>query len=374
MATTAHLHLRVLVHVPWGERIPEDIVDVTPAPGDGQFQVAEPTRELGRSTLEPTASPAGIVARVLRGDGEPLPLALHVEIPYRITTLPAPPLALSAREDGGLWSLERDGLRLLPAAGGASEPLPLSGVRLAGAPAGAVWVVGLDEAWFVDAEAEIAGPFTWRSPLESIAVDGRLCRLGKDRPTTVLRLDSTGARDATAVSGAPEPMERLLWLDEDAVWTSTVDTLCRYGSDGVSCRMPIRGAGLTERGGPFLSGLEDRHLLLWREGPEPVHLPLSPAGLEAPDAAVVAVERERALVWDGRRGAWYRGDTLEGASDLDERSERDQLREIRWQEIAPYAFVGAPGGRVLVPVTGPSGVAVLEVWSADAGPHTPAAK
>lgn len=355
------LELRTLAHLPWEAGIQGDPVDVTPASDSGQFELAEKRRQFRRPALEPSAGPSGIVARVLGADGRALALAVHVTGPTRLERLPEPPLALAARRGGGLWSLEREGLRLLPGDGDSWAPGPANGVRLLGAPQDAVWVVGLEEAWLVTDTSEPAGPFAWRFPLETIAVGNRLVRLDRNKPATLLWLDGAGETEATSFPGRPAAMEHLLAVDGDRVWTSTHDTLQRHGPSGPDLRLAIRGAGLTAELAPFVATLLEGNLVLWRQGHDPLPLPLAPAALDPLGVAVVAVDGERVLAWDGRRRAWFGGGQLESAADLDPEAELSELVPMRWELGGPYCFVATPEGSILVPASGPSGMALLEL-------------
>ncbi len=354
------IELRAAAHLRWDQAVPPEVAVVGPQPGAGAFGVPGPTRIPTRSRAEVSAGEAGTVARILGPDGLPRPRALWVDGPGTRVELPGAPLSLAPHADGGVWSLQRDGLHHVAADGAVVSSVPASGVRLLGASGGGVWVLGLDGAWRVEAGGDVAGPYDWRDPFGSCAWDGRLCRLERGSPPGVRCLDAAGRSTLREMAAEADPFERLVSVDGEVVLTSLAHTLRRRGAGGAVAELAMAGAGLTAAGEPFLATRDGETLLLHAGGALPRRLSPSRAGLAA-DSYVLAVDGERVLLWAGDRAAWMAGETVERALEATDASYAAEIFPHAWRADEPYPFAGGRDGAVLLAATGPSGIAILEI-------------
>ena len=343
------------VHVPWGGPVPLDVAIVGPEPGDGAFEVPGPRRVPARPRLDPSDGPEGLPARVLGPDGISRSLAIRSFAPLAFVALPAPPLSLGARSNGGIWSLDRDALRHISSSGDLVASVKVSGVRLAGATADATWVVGLDEATLVGGDGHVERVVPWKDPLGTIGSKGGLCRLQGGEPAEIRCVDAGGATTARPLPTAGY-FERLLAVEQDATWTVTVTTLRRHGSGGIVTELPVLGAGIATAGEPFVAGMDGDATVLWVGRAASRRLALEPSS-----HAVLAVDGERALVWAGSRAAWYRGQELERAIEVDEALFRDEVFPMAWIMESVFPFVAGRDGTILIPTSGPSGMAIVEL-------------
>lgn len=360
VAGPLRIALRTAAHLRWDPSLPPEAAVPDPGPDAGAFGVPGPTRIPARPRAELSAGAAGTVARILDPDGLPRPRAVWMDGPGTRLDLPGPPLSLAPRADGGVWSLQRDGLHHVSAAGAVVSSVPMAGVRLLAAPGDGVWVLGLDAAWRVEDGGVVAGPDDWRDPFGSCAWEGRLCRLERGGPPGVRCLDATGGSTVRAMAGEPGPFERLVSVDGEAVLTATASRLRRYGADGAMTELAMAGAGLTAAGDPFLATRDGEATLLYAGGAPQRRLSPSAAGLPA-DASVLAVDGERVLLWAGDRAAWMAGETVERAFEATDASYAAEIFPHAWRADEPYPFVAGGDGAILVAATGPSGMAVLEI-------------
>jgi hypothetical protein len=352
--------LRPVAHLPWDQSLPLEVSVTGPEPGAGAFEVPGPTRIPVRPLAELTAGAGGIVARILGPDGLPRPYAVRVEGPGTTVSLPAPPLSLAPRADGGLWSLQRDGLHHVSSEGAVVSSVAVFGVRLLPLGGDGVWVLGLDQAWPVQGGGTAAGPHDWRDPLGSSVWNDSLCRPVPGGSAGIYCLDEAGRLTFSEMPTAPGPFERLVAMGSEFVLTSTADTLRRYGRDGPVAALTVRGAGRTAKGEPFLAAADGDATLLWFANAPPRRLSPSKAGLSAA-ASVVAVQGERVLLWEGSRAAWFAGGDVERSFPVDDAGYATELFPHAWRADRPYPFVAGRNGSVLIAASGPSGIAVLEI-------------
>ena len=161
---------------------------------------------------------------------------------------------------------------------------------------------------------------------------------------------------------APGPFERLLALGEGTMLTSTADTLWVRGPGGSTWSLPIFGAGVTASGEPFISSGDGSAATLWiGESGRARPFPLAPAGLAGRPAAVMTVDGERTLLWSGDRAAWYQGEAVARVFAVDAATYRQEIFPFAWHLPSPYPFSASANGGVLIPVSGPTDLGIIEL-------------
>ena len=91
----------------WNDELNIEVVEAGPPTRGSFIDLPGPKRLPTRPYLEPFAGPCGVVARVLRGDGQVMPLVVLVDKTETVRSISELPLALSAGSDGGVWVLTR---------------------------------------------------------------------------------------------------------------------------------------------------------------------------------------------------------------------------------------------------------------------------
>ena len=358
------IKLAPVAKLEWNNPLQLEVVEIEPPVGGSFLALPGPKRRPVRPYLEPLASPGGIAARVLRGDGKVMPVAVIVGETPKVMELPHPPIALSMRKDGGVWVLNHEGLVHRDGTGMEVQSVHISGITLVGGKENAVWVVGLNDAWFVEATGAIRGSYPWKGGFSSAGFEDRLCTLDKREPRPVRCLNPNGEERLINLSFSPEPFEQLLAFQDDKMVTITASKLRRYNTEGVTAELTVQSAGLTADGDVFLSGSKDREITLCsNQGIEKLfHLP---SDIPAPGVIpVVAVEGKRSIAYGLDRAIWYDRDRIENTFIVDEDSYRNDVFPKLWSLGTPRFATAKSDGSVVLSATGPSGLVLISIqWN-----------
>ncbi len=353
--------VRVRARWEWGETLGSRVVEVGDPPGASTLELPGPQSVPVRPYLDLFPSPAGIVARVVEGDGKVPPVAIRVGDEVRVSPLPEPPLALSAAAAGGLWVLTRGQLELRDAAGNLRGRHELDGMTLVGAEGGAVWAVGFETAWFLGADGGLRSEVTWPGGIDSAVGGTTLCCLERGERRRLRCLEPHGEVRFRTLGSTPGPFERLIGVAGRTVITHSGPWL-RWADDGGSAgELTVQAAGLTASGRAFLSGRKGTSVELWIAGDPVRELTLPPAApVEGPVTAVAAAGR-RALVYGLDFAAHYQGDLIDRAFQVDDHVYRAEVFPELWSLGGPRYAVADTQGTILLSATGPTGVAVIAV-------------
>lgn len=341
------------------------IVDVEPPPGGSFIELPGPRKQPRRPYLELFAGPAGVAARVIRGDGKAQPLAVLVgNGGHQVVTLPGQPLAVAARSNG-LWALYRDRLMAFDRAGSEQLAVDVAANHLVAATGDAAWVMSLDQVWYVDASGGRRGPYEWSGDLRSIASGDRLCALAKQAPYPVRCLAPGGEASTISLPEQPQPFEMLLALG-DGVAISHVgsNSVYWYSDEGSPDELAIRGAGMEASGRGFVASLvsgQGQRVSVQVEGGAEygVSVPEQPA-MKAP-VYVVAMDGERVLLHSRERAMWLDNGAIERSIDLDEASYRSEVFPHAWSLAPTRPLAALADGTVLISTTGPAGMALVRI-------------
>lgn len=354
------IKLSTIAKLQWDELPEVDVVKVQPPSGGSFLELPGSKSRPVRPYLEPFVNSHGVAARLLRGDGQVIPVAVVVNETPSILELPQPPLALSMRQDGGIWILNRGELVYSDISGKPIQTLPLSGITLVSGQGNAVWVIGLDNTWFITGEGNILGPYPWKAGFGSASSGNYLCRLDKKEPRKVHCLDKEGQQRLFTLSSSPQPFEQLLAFDEDRAVTKTASQLRLYDSDGVIAELVVQAAGLTVAGDAFISGSQESQIALFINQKEKfLRLPSSVNTLSA--YPVVAVADKRFLVYGLDQGIWYSGEQVERIFGVNEENYRQDIFPYLWQ-LGSHNFAAANSeGTVVLSASGPTGVVLISL-------------
>ncbi|NEQ97269.1 MAG: hypothetical protein F6K30_11185 [Cyanothece sp. SIO2G6] len=355
------VQLKLVTLLEWGEPIDLDIVEVQP-PKDGSFfEVPGPMSRLIRPYLELFTSPSGIAARVVRGDNQVLPFALLISEQPTVIELSEPPFALSVRTDGGIWVLDQSGLKQLDATGNLIQVLSLFGMKIVGGLEDSVWVIGLDEVWFVANDGhDIEGPYPWTGGLGSVNSGNCLCAFEKKDLHRIQCLNPNGETTYFSLPLSLQPFEKLLAFENNQVITLDAATLRFYDTTGVFSEIIVQSAGLTSASEPFISGRDGDEVLLQFNQESPRRFSIPSDVLESIAVSVVSVRDSQVLVYGMHTAAWYENYELEDMFVVDGESYQNDIFPHLWTLGIPN-FAVAIDGRVILSSTGPTGLVLISV-------------
>jgi hypothetical protein len=353
IAADETLGVEPLLIVPMTSVAPARIVDVTPVADAGRLELPGDMKRPVRPHLEPHASPAGLAARVVQGDGTAVPRVVLGD--GTIVPVAEQPVAVSARTDG-VWVMYGDRLVHHARDGAPVRTVALSGVSLSSSTEDAVWVTSLDAAWRVDRQGAVQGPWPWQGGQPVLAVGPDLCTRDKRDPRTLRCLSARGESSARALPDALLPLEQPLWLAEDRVVTLQGMTLrVRHGA-AIDLAVTLQAAGLDASGRAFLLTATDEETVLWHQDGTRRQLP--PGRLASPGAA--AVDGEQILVYGQGRAVSHR-DSGADEMQVGEQQYRDTVFPRVWQLAPVHAVAVRDDGLVVVSATGPENLALLAV-------------
>lgn len=404
----AALLLGPAVVVPWRQLPTAEIVDV-PVSAEG----AEGAKKIpARSYLELVGSPAGWAGRVMLADGTSSAVAVRGgRGGAQVMVVGPSALAVSARSDG-MWVLFRDRLVRWDAGGAPQQTVMLeagAATAMVGAAGDAVWLVGEQQAWRVEGDGRMRGPYAWE-PGRVFTREDALCRQVAQggRKRLCLKLEALGAGAARGAAGLDEelesagvrergglgkalgeelrradtgsqrmlrplpfaiaPGEEVLWFSDEEMITKSAapgTLLLRSRSAGASrLSLAIAAAGLDAVQRSFAVTSEDEALAVWRQSASGETSSVSPEGrrfsseIGSPEAASIEAG-EVAFYARGRRISHQGDGPL--VSGVDEERYRHEVFPSAWA-LSPRGAVAVWGqGEVAVATSGPDGIAVLPV-------------
>lgn len=353
------IELSLMAALRWDDRLKLEVVEVGPPPGGSFIVLPGPRRRPVRPYLDPFAGPGGVAARVVRGDGQVTRTVVLLGDAVQFIEAAAPPLALSAAR-GGVWVLTRGELQFLDNSGARVHALHLDAVTLVGADDGAVWAVGIDTAWSVDAGGRVLARHAWGGGLGSVGSGGALCVLEKGEPRRLRYLYPGGEEKLVPLPFSPGTFTELLAVTGDSVITKSGAAIYFHNlSTGAGVEVPALAAGLTNEGEAFVSGRSGPSVRLLVAPGRERRLTL-PAGAPDPGAfRAVAVAGSRTLVYGRDFAAWYAGGDVEKSFAVDEKSYREEVFPFLWDFGAPRFAAAAPDGLVVISAAGPTGVVLV---------------
>ncbi|WP_041233059.1 hypothetical protein [Cylindrospermum stagnale] len=355
------IKVSLIAKLEWDHPLKQEIVEVEPPPGGSFIELPGPKRRPVRPYLEPFVSSSGIAARFIKADTTVMPVAVIVRQTSTVMQLPAPPLALNLRQDGELWVLNREELVLHDATGTVKQTRSLSGMTLVSATENAVWVVGLDNTWFVTGDGHVRGPYAWEGGLKSVGAIDSLCALEKRKPRRVKCLNPEGKEQFFTLASPPDFFEDLLAFKDNQAITMTASKLRRYGLGGVTSELVVQAAGLTASGDVFVSGRQNHQVVLYTSQDTPKKIPLPTDISDYGALTVVAVEGSRFLAHSHDKAIWYDGSRIEKSFTVDEKSYRNDIFPYLWSLEGASFVVASSEDTVIVSATGPTCLILISI-------------
>ena len=355
------IKLSTIAELEWNKLPGMDVVEVHPPKGGSFFELPGPKSIPVRPYLEPFINSNGVAARLLQGDGQVMPVAILAKETPSIVELPEPPLALSMRQDGSIWVLNREELVHSSISGETIHTLSLSGMTLVSGKGDSVWVVGLDSTWFVTGDGSISGPYPWQGGFGSVSYGDSICALEKKKPRKVTCLSSSGQEQLSTLSFIPQLFEQFLAFNQNIAVTKTSSQLRIYAPNGVTANLVVQAAGLTKDGDAFISGSQDGKVaLLTNKGKK--FLPLPSISLETQGAyPIVAVVDERSLVYGLDQGIWYVGEEVESIFDVSEEKYRQDIFPYQWKLGGNNFAAANSDGIVVLSASGSTGLVLISL-------------
>ncbi len=263
-----YLKLHLVASVPWGQDLREEVVTVSQPTGGSILELPGPRERPVRPALDLLAAPGGIAARIVRGDGHVQPVVARIR-PVRYVAVDEPPLAVCAREDGGLWVLESSVLTNYDDAGSRRFTVPVTAASLQSGGENRTWLVSLESVSFVESDGSIRGPYSWLGGLQVAAFGSDLCALTKKPPRQLICIMPAGEINVRDVNPEPGPFEALLAATDSGLITLSGGTLRRYNgpvrarswwSNQRAWRPMVAHSFLADPVRMFSCGLEKVHL------------------------------------------------------------------------------------------------------------------
>ena len=368
---SCRVKLGIAAKLEWNNPIQLEISEYQRPETGGFLDLPGPKRLPLRPEIRPFASPGGLAALAVQGNGEVMPAAVLIRKTPTLIELPEPPRALRARQDGGIWILNRNALVHRDATGAEVKTFPLAGINLVSGMEDSVWVEGSDNAWFVTADGRVLGPHAWKlgSGNSSASLENSLCTLEKKKPREVRCLDPDGRSRFFALSSPPGPFERLLaFRDDRAIQAVTVSgpDLRFYGTESIA-EIRVQSAGLTSpEEKPFISGRQGNEVILCTGPGMQQRLPVPSSIAEAPfftefALTVVAVENGRNLVYGIGQANWYDSEEIESTFTVNEQRYRNDVFPYSWYRGSLDFVAINADGTAIISATGPTGLALISV-------------
>lgn len=363
------IEISKLAFLEWNNPLKLELIEREPPPPNAaQFTgIPGPKYYPVRPYLETFVSSGYLASTFVRGDNQTMPVAILVGDTTRVMPLPNREidlLSFSPRSDGGVWALYRDLLIHYDRNGVKKHALDAPGTGLVGVAGDAVWVMSLDQAWFVNANGDIKGPYTWEGFLDSGPYRQSLCKLDPNKPGGIQCLEPDGKDLFISLSWLEERAGVPLVFTPNKILTTDLggQTLYYYSPEGTA-ELDLQNAGLTSEGEVFVSIRVDEN---WadlclsngtnRRLPIKYEKPFVPLPLTL---FVVAVEGERTLISGFDRAIWYKGTRIDNRFVVDDKSYRHDVFPHAWY-INPVRFANAhPDGTVILSASGPTGMVII---------------
>jgi len=342
-----------LARLSWDEGVPAEEVTVTSPRTGGFVTVPGPDTLRARPVLSQLSGPGPAAARAIRGDGQPLSLAV---LAGGVVPLPSAPMAVAGRADGGLWALYDDRVTHHGPDGVELKTIASTGISLVGADRDGAWLVTSAEVIRYDASGAERARADWPMNTRAVGTADGVCGLTPGSARLLRCVSNDGSLEERPASDA-QPFEELLAVTGDGLLTLDGATIRQYTSSGAR-ELTLQSAGLTADGRPFVAGREGGELVLWVDGDAPRALPLpddAPAALR-----VVSVDGDGALAWGRDVALRYDGSSLVETLTVDNDAHAATVYPVAWTMDGRNG-VSATGDGLVVSATGPDGLVMFRL-------------
>jgi hypothetical protein len=356
-----NLKIWTIAKLEWNNPINLEVVTLSPLPPDqAPTGIPGPKYYPVRPYIEETfANPAGLASMVALGTGQTMPVAILVEKNTKAIQLSEPPLNISVRRDGGVWT--NYPLSYYDSTGNVKKVVKQLGTDMIGVEGDAVWVMDSDKAWFVSSGGNVRGPYPWKGFNSSVGSGVRLCTLEGDSTRRVQCLEPDGKKHFIHPLLPQKLRGKLLFFSDKWLLTANITGgyLSHYSTTGITTKLNIKNAGITSKGEAFVSIGSDNK---WadvclsdgtsRRFSIKYHTP--PLRL-----SVVAVEGDRTLVYGLDRAVWYKGDRVEKTFVVDDNVYRKDIFPHHWRTSTNFVTANSSDGTIILSTSGPTGMAII---------------
>ena len=362
----------------WNNPIQLEVVEMQPPPPDAaQVRgIPGPKYYPVRPYIETFVSPKGLASIVVKGNEKTIPTAILASKTAKVIPLLESPGSLSARSDG-VWAISNESsLSHYDTTGVLKRSVEVPGTRIVGVEEDAVWVMSLDEAWFVSASGNIRGPYQWRGFLGSIGSKQALCQLEGDTIRRVQCLEPDGKKHFIHLSLLQTSKGKLLSFSNDRLLTGDIASgaLGYYSTRNFTANLTIENAGITSTGDAFVSlntnnewadvcmsnGTSRRLYIKYEKQNLPFSLPFIHNSFPFPlRLNVIAVEGDRTLVYGFDRAVWYNGDRIEKSFTVDDNVYRNDIFPHHWKTSTNFVTANSSDGTIIISTSGPTGMAII---------------
>lgn len=361
----------------WNNPIQLKVVEMQPPPLEAaQVRgIPGPKYYPVRPYIETFVSPKGQASIVVKGNEQTMPTAILVSKTVKVIPLLESPGSLSARSDG-VWAISNQSpLSQYDTAGALKRSVEIPGTRIVGVEEDAVWVMSLDEAWFVSASGKVRGPYPWTGFNSSVGSGIALCTLDGDSVGRVQCLEPDGKKYVVPIALNQPIKGTLLSFSKERLLTVGIAGALRYYSTrSVNTDLTIENAGLTSTGDAFVSikvdkkwadvcisnGTYRRFSVKYEKPNLPFSIPLIHNSFPFPlRLNVVAVEGERTLVYGFDRAVWYNGSGIEKSFTVDDNVYRKDIFPHHWRTAPNFVTAKSSDGTIIISTSGPTGMAII---------------
>jgi hypothetical protein len=361
----------------WNNSIKLEVVEMQPPPPEAaQVRgIPGPKYYPVRPYIETSVSPEGLASTVVKGNEQTMPTAILVNKTVKVIPLLESPGSLSARSDG-VWAISNQSpLFQYDTAGALKRSVEVPGTEIIGVEEDAVWVMSLDEAWFVSASGKVRGPYPWKGFNSSVGSGIALCTLDGNSVRRVQCLEPDGKKYVVPIALHQPIKGTLLSFSKARLLTVGIaGALGYYSTRNVNADLTIENAGLTSTGDAFVSINVDnkwadvcisngtsRRLSIKYEKPDlPFSIPFIHNSFPFPlRLNVVAVEGERTLVYGFDRAVWYKGSRPETSFTVDDKRYRNDIFPHHWRTSTHFVTANSSDGTIILSTSGPTGMALI---------------
>ncbi len=240
----------------WNNPIQLEVVEMQPPPPEvAQVRgIPGPKYYPVRPYIETSVSPGGLASTVVKGNEQTMPITILVSKTAKVIPLLKSPGSLSARSDG-VWGISnQSSLSQYDTAGALKRSVEVPGTDIVGVEKDAVWVMSLDEAWFVSARGKVRGPYPWKGFNSSVGAGFTLCTLDGDSVRRIQCLEPDGKKYVVPMALHQHIKGTLLSFSKDRLLTAGIaGALHYYSTRSVNADLTIENAGITSTGDAFVS-------------------------------------------------------------------------------------------------------------------------
>lgn len=360
----------------WNNPIKLEAVEMQPPPPEAaQVRgIPGPKYYPVRPYIETSVSPGGLASTVVKGNEQTMPTAIFVSKTAKVIPLLESPGSLGARSDG-VWSIRNQIISHYDTTGVLKQSVKIPGTEIVGVEKDAVWVMSLDEAWFVSASGKVRGPYPWKGFNSSVGSGIALCTLDGNSVRRIKCLEPDGKKYAVPIALHQPIKGTLLSFSKDRVLTLGIaGALGYYSTRNVNADLTIENAGLTSTGDAFVSlnvdnkwadlcisnGSSRRLSIKYKKPDLPFSIPFIHNSFPFPlRLNVVAVEGERMLVYGFDRAVWYKGSRVEKTFVVDDNVYRKDIFPHHWRTATNFVTANSSDGTIIISTSGPTGMAII---------------